>query len=515
MASNVHNKCHMSTTSHNERSSGVLLHATSLPGPFGIGDLGPTAFRWLETLAAARQVWWQLLPVGPTGYGDSPYQSPSTFAGNPNLISPEALRNEKLASTSEIDAAVLPDGPVDYTSVIANKQRLIATAFERFQAGDAEQLRTPFQKFIEQEREWLDDYALFAAIKEHERGRPWWKWPRSLAFREQSALAAISEKLKDQIDSQRFGQFLFYRQWAELRRYGVALGIRLFGDLPIYVAEDSAEVWRYPELFMLDVNRRPTEMAGVPPDYFSATGQLWGNPPYRWETHRATAFAWWTQRIRSALRLFDQVRLDHFRGIEAFWAVPAGEETAVNGRWLPGPGEELLSALADNLGRLPIVAEDLGVITPAVDRLREQFGLLGMRILQFAFGGAVEGRFLPHNFNRDLLVATGTHDNDTSRGWFAGLDGIELRSFAGYVPGAQEDPVWSLIRTAWASVAAQAVAPLQDLLDLPTSARMNKPGTASGNWRWRAREKDTSHPAWVERLAVLSRVYQRTSPIPA
>lgn len=516
-----------------QRSSGVLLPAPSLPGPFGIGDIGPVALRWIDALAAAGQTWWQVLPVGPTGYGDSPYQSPSTFAGNLNLISPEWLCEERLASTSDVAAAMSPSArgaegegtskapspltpfpggegkPIDYTTAIRSKSQILAIAHRRFQAGDAPSLREPFRVFVENEASWLHDYSLFAAIKDRHGQAPWWQWPRALAMREAEALESTARDLDEAIQTQRFGQFLFFRQWFRMRSHAANRGVRLFGDLPIYVAEDSADVWRHPELFALDDQRRPRLVAGVPPDYFSATGQLWGNPIYEWDAHRQNGFRWWINRVRHVLSLFDQIRIDHFRGLEAFWAVPASHDTAAGGKWMPGPREALLSALQSEIGALPVVAEDLGFITPEVDALRERFGLPGMRILQFAFGGAVEERFLPHRFTRDLLVATGTHDNDTTRGWFDSLTSAERHSFSAYAPEADLDPVWALIRLGWASVAEQAIAPFQDLLGLGSDARLNRPGTASGNWRWRAVESDVMKPEWKERLADYGRVYER------
>ncbi|MCI0702116.1 MAG: 4-alpha-glucanotransferase, partial [Planctomycetia bacterium] len=334
---------------------------------------------------------------------------------------------------------------------------------------------------------------------------------KPLAHREPDALRTISEKLSDEIEAQRFGQFLFFRQWSALREYAASRGVHLLGDLPIYVAEDSADVWAHPELFLLDANRRPVFVAGVPPDYFSSTGQLWGNPVYDWSAHRSTEFRWWSARMRLALRLFDLVRIDHFRGIEAFWAVPAGDSTAEGGRWLAGPRDELLGALRAALGNLPVVAEDLGFISPEVDALRERFELPGLRVLQFAFGGAVEARFLPHRYTSDLLVTTGTHDNDTTRGWFEKLTSAERQAFESYVPGAEADPVWTLIRLAWSSVAELAFAPLQDLLGRGSESRMNTPGIASGNWRWRVTATEMSNSAWVDRLADFTRVYERTA----
>ncbi|MCS6865165.1 MAG: 4-alpha-glucanotransferase [Gemmataceae bacterium] len=499
----------MSSPTPIARSSGILLHLTSLPGPFGIGDLGPGARQWLDSLAAARQRWWQVLPVVPTGYGDSPYQSPSTFAGNLNFLSPEVLAAEGLVSATDVTACELPAGPIHYAAVIAAKKQLLALAYARFRAGAAAALRVPFQSFCDQEAAWLNDYALFVAIKDHMGGRPWWQWPQSLAQRDPDALRTIREKLAEAIETYRFGQFLFFRQWTQLRAEAHQRGIRLLGDIPIYVADDSADVWAHPELFLLDENRRPLFVAGVPPDYFSRTGQLWGNPVYDWNAHRRTVYRWWVARLQATLRWVDLVRIDHFRGIEAYWAVPAGDATAENGRWVPGPREELLEALRTALGQLPVVAEDLGFITPEVDELRERFHLPGMRVLQFAFGGEVEARFLPHRYSRNLLVTTGTHDNDTTRGWFEKLTAEERGAYEAYVPEATRDPVWALIRTGWASVADVAVAPLQDVLELGSEARLNTPGVASGNWVWRASEAQITDRTWIDRLAEYTQVYER------
>lgn len=491
------------------RSSGILLHLTSLPGPFGIGDLGPVARKWLDSLAAARQRWWQVLPVVPTGYGDSPYQSPSTFAGNLNFLSPEVLAAEGLVSATEVERCELPPGPVNYAAVIPAKKELLTTAYARFRAGDAPALRGPFQQFCEQEAGWLNDYALFIAIKEHLGGIPWWQWPQPLAQREPDALHAIGAKLREAIETHRFGQFLFFRQWDQLRGYAHQRGIHLLGDIPIYVADDSADVWAHPDLFLLDENRRPLFVAGVPPDYFSSTGQLWGNPVYDWNAHRRTVYRWWVARLQATLKLVDLVRVDHFRGIEAYWAVPAGDATAENGRWVPGPRDELLDALRTALGQLPVVAEDLGFITPEVDELRERFHLPGMRVLQFAFGGEVEARFLPHRYSPNLLVTTGTHDNDTTRGWFEKLTADERRAYESYVPEAARDPVWALIRTGWASVANLAFAPLQDFLELGSESRLNTPGVGSGNWVWRATEAQITDRTWIDRLAEYTQIYER------
>jgi 4-alpha-glucanotransferase len=493
------------------RSSGVLLHPTSLPGPFGIGDLGPEAFSWLAALSRMGQSSWQMLPVGPTGYGDSPYQLLSTFAGNINLISPARLVEEGLATLGDEDGCFLAaTEAVRYADVIPRKRRLVQQAWARFAAGNGpSNLHEGFTRFREHEAAWLEDFALFMAIKDEHGGKPWWEWPPRLAFRDDSALRAANQELAGEIDVHRFGQFLFFHQWNELRNFSQGNGVRIIGDLPIYVAEDSADVWANPGLFLQGPDHRPRFAAGVPPDYFSATGQLWGNPIYDWDSHCKTGYRWWIDRIRAALRLFDVIRFDHFRGIESFWAVPFGAATAEGGQWLPGPGASLLDALQNAIGELPIIAEDLGVITPQVDALRERFGLPGMRILQFAFGGAIESRFLPHRYSPNIAVYTGTHDNDTTAGWLDKLGEPERQQFARYAPASAEGPVRTLVRLAWASVADLAIAPLQDLLGLGSSARLNTPGTSSGNWEWRAPSGLFQHAEWMDWLSEITAVYER------
>jgi 4-alpha-glucanotransferase len=492
-----------------ERSAGILLHPTSLPAPCGIGDLGPAAYAWVDALARACQSWWQILPLGPTGYGDSPYQSFSAFAGNPNLISPELLVREGLLNTVDCAGENWPADQVDYERVIPYKAALTVRAWENFQAGRAPTLRPAFEEFCGREAAWLDELALFLAIKEAQGGVSWYEWPEELILRKPAALQHTRQALAESIELHRFRQFLFSRQWGALKQYARERGIRLIGDVPIFTAGDSADVWTHPELFRLDARRRPAVVSGVPPDYFSKTGQLWGNPLYNWEAHQRSGYAWWTARLRAALKQVDLIRLDHFRGFEAYWEVPAGQPTAEKGRWVKGPGADLFRVLRDKLGSLPLIAEDLGVITPEVRQLRLQFDLPGMRILQFAFGGAPERRFLPHRHEPNTVVYTGTHDNDTTQGWFQKLTEDELRFFRGYAPSTDGDVSWDLIRLAWMSVAHRAITPLQDVLSLGSEARMNYPGTPSGNWRWRFRAEMLTDKL-LDRLAELTVIYERS-----
>jgi 4-alpha-glucanotransferase len=494
----------------NERTSGVLLHPVSLPGPYGIGDIGGPAQVWARLLSQARQTWWQLLPLGPTGFGDSPYQSSSSFAGNPNLLSPDLLVEDGLLDRSELAAWHLPAGRIDYERVIRNKKTMLDLTWERFQRTN--NLRSDFDRFRADEAGWLDDFSLYTAIKQSEGERSWTQWPAELAQRKPSALADARRQLQGAMALHQFAQFLFFRQWRRLRDEAARLGVKLIGDVPIYVAFDSADVWANPELFQLDHERKPIVVSGVPPDYFSATGQLWGNPIYDWDRMRTDHFAWWSKRLSAALRLFDVVRLDHFRGIDAYWAVPAGNQTAEHGRWLPGPKDELLTALHQSIGNLPIIAEDLGFITDEVEALRTRFALPGMRILQFAFGGAVEERFLPHRFDVNTIVYTGTHDNDTTQGWFSHLTDAERRGLFRYSPEAERSPTEALIRLAWASVAGCAIVPFQDVLGLGSEARLNTPGTTSDNWRWRA-PAESLVPERFQFLRELSEVYQRNTSI--
>jgi 4-alpha-glucanotransferase len=492
-----------------ERSSGILLHPTSLPGPFGIGDLGPQALRWVDRLHEAGQSVWQILPLGPAGYGDSPYQCFSVFAGNPWLISPDGLVADGLLTRAEADDhPPFAEEKADYGGAIAHKRRILQTAHERFRAGAAPALRGAWQSFRVEESGWLDGYALYLALKRAHGDQPWWEWESDLALCRPRALQRARKNLATEIDEAAFEQFHFLRQWDAVRQHARERGVRIIGDTPLYVAPDSAEVWMHKELFAVDGEGRPTAVAGVPPDYFSATGQLWGNPLYRWEVLQAEDFRWWADRIRAALRLYDTVRLDHFRGFQAYWEIPAGAPTAETGRWVAGPGAGLFTALEQALGGLPFIAEDLGVITDDVTALREQFSLPGMRVLQFAFGDDSRNPFLPHNYEPRTVAYTGTHDNDTTRGWFAALGEGERDRVRRYLARDGSDIAWDFIRLAWASVAETAVAPLQDVLNLGSEGRMNHPGQTMGNWTWRFREGDWT-PEVANRLNELSILYGR------
>jgi len=484
-----------------KRASGILLHPTSLPGPFGIGDLGPEARRFADFLARAGQGIWQVLPLGPTGFGDSPYQCFSAFAGNPVLISPEKLVEQELLSAADLDAhpAFPAAARVEYELANRFKFVLLQRAAANFRRQASPEQRRAFEDFTRENADWLDDYALFMALKEAHGGEAVWiRWEPGAALRQPEALARWRARLADAIESWKLWQFLFTTQWNELKQYCNRLGIQLMGDVPIYVAHDSADVWGHRELFCLDANGEPEKLAGVPPDYFSATGQLWGNPIYRWEEHARDGYQWWVERFKSVFSRIDICRIDHFRGFAAHWEVPAGETTAINGRWVPGPGAALFEAVERSLGKLPIIAENLGVITEDVEALRNRFGFPGMSILQFAFGNDPQAPdFKPHNYPRNRVAYTGTHDNDTTVGWWtSGGEGNSTRTpedihrergFArSYLDLHEGDEInWVFIRTVMASVADLAIYPLQDVLGLGSEARMNLPGTSSGNWRWR------------------------------
>jgi 4-alpha-glucanotransferase len=453
-----------------------------------------------------------LLPLAPTGYADSPYQCLSTFAGNFYLISPEVLIQDGLLNRAAVAGNSFPADRADFDTVIPFKVKLLTLAWRNFEAGAAPALRPEFDQFCQVEAPWLEDFALFMALKDAHGGASWLTWEPELMARQPAALAQARAALDQAVWQHKFRQFLFSRQWRALKKYANDRGVKIIGDVPIFVAGDSADVWSNPEGFCLDEHRRPRLVAGVPPDYFSATGQLWGNPLYHWEALQQTGYAWWIARVRAAFAQVDLVRIDHFRGFEAYWEVSAADKTAERGRWVKGPGADLFDRLAEALNDLPIIAEDLGTITPEVDALRTRYNFPGMRILQFAFAGAVEERFLPHCFERNTVVYTGTHDNDTTRGWYASAAEAE-RTFLGRYLGAAVDESqisWALMRLAWASVADLAVAPLQDVLNLGSEARMNLPGRASGWWRWRFTE-DQLTGSVLDRLGELTETYRRAA----
>jgi 4-alpha-glucanotransferase len=503
-----------------DRRSGILLHPTSLPGPHGAGDLGAAAHRFARWLSDAGQRLWQVLPLGPTGFGDSPYQALSGHAGNPLLVSLEVLRNEGWLSDADLAGAPAGDGAsAELDAALAWKRERLARAAAAFARGAAGGASADLEAFRAREAGWLRDWALFAALKAEHGGRPWTAWPAPLARRAPAALDAARARHAQAIFAEEFAQWCFSRQWEALRDRCRALDIALVGDVPIYVAHDSAEVWSRPDLFRLDAGGAPVAVAGVPPDYFSAAGQLWGNPLYDWDAVARDGCAFWIDRIRAALSRVDRIRLDHFRGFEAYWEVPAGAATAEGGRWLPGPGAALLSALERALGPLPFIAENLGVITPEVEALRHRFRLPGMAVLQFAFGDDPQARsFRPHNYGRDTVAYTGTHDNDTATGWWRGGAGDSVRTaqavarekaFArDYLATDGREMSWVMIRALLASVADTAIVPLQDVLGLGSEARMNVPATVGRNWRWRFRDGDLreEHAA---RLLDLVRLYDR------
>ena len=490
------------------RASGILLHPTSLPGPHGIGALGPEAFAFVDFLAAAGQSVWQILPLGPTGYGDSPYSSLSDFAGNPLLICLERLVEAGDLTPDELAGVMIPEGVTAFAEVHEIKGRLLPLAARRFQDRADPERRAGFEAFCGRQAAWLDDYALFSALRRHFDDQPWYRWPAGVRNREAQELARWRGELAAPVFAERYAQFVFDEQWQALKSYANGRGIDILGDIPIFVALDSADVWAHPDLFRLDAKGEPTVVAGVPPDYFSATGQRWGNPLYRWERLAETDFAWWLERFQRNLELADLVRIDHFRGFEACWVIPATEETAERGEWEKVPGAALFQRLAQEFGEAPIIAEDLGVITPEVEALRDRFGFPGMKILHFAFGSGPANPYLPHNLPPACVLYTGTHDNDTTLGWWRSLDPETRASVDAYLgPGAEEMP-WALIRLGLASVARLAIFPLQDLLALGSEARLNTPGRPEGNWGWRFLPGVLT-PDLQQRLAELCHTYGR------
>ncbi len=471
------------------RQSGVLMHPTSLPGPHGIGDFGAQAFRFVDWLADAGQELWQVMPLGPTGYGDSPYSSPSAFAGNPLLISLEWLRGDGLLDDTDLhDAPFFPDHFVDFGPVAAYKDSMLRKSFESFEAGLGVQLVPEFLLFCEQEAWWLDDYAMFMSIKQTNGMRSWQDWDRPLRMREAGAIDSFAVEHAKEVRFIKFVQFQFQRQWFELRAHANTRGVRIIGDIPIFVAEDSADVWANKMQFKVDAEGRALAVAGVPPDPFSATGQIWGNPLYDWHSMRGNDYLWWRQRIRRTIQLVDIVRIDHFRGFAAAWVVPVGADTAAEGHWERSPGGEVFAAIQREMGEVPVIIEDLGVITPDVVALREILDFPGMNVLQFAFENDPANVYLPHNHRTHSVVYTATHDNQTTIGWFASRSEAERAAIQSYLGRDGSDIAWDLIRMALSSVANTAIISMQDVLRLDDAARMNTPGRALGNWSWRCHE---------------------------
>lgn len=502
------------------RSSGIILHPTSLPTRYGIGDLGEGAYKFVDFLEASCQHIWQILPLGQTGFGDSPYQCLSAFAGNTLLISPDKL--VEAGFLQEEDLTPVPNFPadkVDFGKVIEYKKRILAKAFERFKRTTDTGLRADFLGFCQKESDWLEDYALFLVLKKMHGGSAWCNWDPSFALRDSAAIERVKEEKCEQIEAEKFYQYLFFKQWLALRAYCNQKEISIVGDVPIFVAYDSSDVWTKPEQFKLNAKGEPTVVAGVPPDYFSATGQLWGNPLYDWDVMRSQNFSWWVGRMKAILQMVDIIRIDHFRGFAACWEIPGGDKTAERGRWVEVPGRELFIRLKEVLGELPIIVEDLGVITPDVEQLRDDFGFPGMRILQMAFRDDSNNMDLPHNYIRNCVVHTGTHDNDTIIGWYNSEAGAgstrdaaqienERNSCLKYLRSNGKEINWDFIAAAFASVADLAIVPLQDVLGLGSHSRMNLPASQEGNWMWRLQENELNDSI-AERLKDLTVAYGR------
>jgi len=494
-----------------ERSSGILFHPTSLPGKYGIGTLGKEAYAFIDFLKKSRQKLWQIFPLGPTGYGDSPYQSFSSFAGNPYLIDFDLLIEAHLLSEEDLRDVFFGDNEeyIDYGAIYNQKYPLLRKAYENFKSSDNHEMRENLEDFKRENASWLNDYSLYISLKNHFNGLPWNEWAHDIKNREHGAMEHYRNELADDIEYHNFIQFLFFKQWGDVKRYANENGIKIIGDIPIFVAADSSDAWANPEIFLFDEERKPVKVAGVPPDYFSATGQLWGNPLYNWQKLKETNYSWWVERVRANLSTCDIIRIDHFRGFEAYWAVPYGDDTAINGQWEPGPGIDLFNAIKSQLGELPIIAEDLGLMTQGVIDLREATGFPGMKILGFAFDSGEENDYLPHTYTKNCVVYTGTHDNDTLIGWFQKAKEEDRQFARDYLNSRSDDEIhWDAIRGAWSSVANMAISPVQDFLGLGSEARINTPGVAAGNWQWRLRHEVLTDEL-AERIAKLTRVYSR------
>ncbi len=485
------------------------MHPTSFPDKYGIGTFGDTAYKFIDFLTQSNQSLWQILPLGPTGYGNSPYQCHSAFALNPYLIDLELLKNDGwLSDDNLVISTPFNDSAVEYENVIRFKVPLLVKAYHNFKKQNNKETINEFEAFCNQHSSWLNDYALFMAIKNKFGGKPWDLWPEPIAKRDVNTITNLATELQEQINTHKFIQFAAFRQWLNLRKYANDNAILIVGDIPLYIAPDSSDAWSEGSILQLDKQGKPELVAGVPPDYFCETGQLWGNPVYNWSHLSETGFQWWVERVRANLELFDYIRVDHFRGLSEFWGVPFGETTAINGKWYPVPGHKLFETLQDKIPQLAIIAEDLGVITDDVVKLRDDFGLMGMKILQFAFDSAEENDFLPHNYTKNTVVYTGTHDNDTTRGWYNKASEKD-RAFARDYLNCDADNIhWGFIRATLASVSNWAITPMQDILNLDSSARMNMPGSESGNWRWRITE-DAITREITDKLKHLTAIYGR------
>lgn len=509
-----------------ERSSGILLHPTSFAGKYGIGTLGEKAFEFIDFLKKSNQKLWQIFPLGPTGYGDSPYQAFSSFAGNPYLIDFDLLIKDNLLKESDFDGINFGDNNeyIDYGAIYNEKYPLLKKAYENYKnidfdsvkENDTEEneekklnLKEKFELFKEKNVSWLEDYSLFISLKNHFNGLPWNEWENDIKNREENAITKYKNEIFDEIEYQKFIQFLFFTQWENVKKYANENGVKIIGDIPIFVAADSADAWANPEIFLFDEDRKPVKVAGVPPDYFSATGQLWGNPLYDWDKLKETGYKWWIDRVKANLELCDIIRIDHFRGFDEYWAVPFGNLTAENGEWEKGPGMDLFNAIKNELGDLPIIAEDLGTMTDGVINLREDTGFPGMKILGFAFDSGEENEYLPHTYTKNCVVYTGTHDNDTIIGWFDKAKEEDKQFAKDYLNCRNDNEFhWDTIRYAWNSVANIALAPIQDFLGLGSEARINTPGVASGNWQWRLKENVLTDEL-AEKIAKLTKIYAR------
>ena len=496
-------------TKKNLRNSGILMHISSLPGKYGIGTFGKEAYSFIDFLQDAGQKLWQILPLGHTGYGDSPYQCYSAFAGNPLFVDTEMLIDEDLLKTSDIPHDInFEETEFDTFKTAEFITPLLKKAIDNFHKSSSASDKEAFDLFCHQQAYWLDDYALFISLKKQFNNAPWYDWESGFRLREAVVIEKARQALADEIRFQKTLQYIFFRQWMQLKSYANEKGIKIMGDIPLYVAYDSADAWANPDIFLFDKDRKPLAVAGVPPDYFSETGQLWGNPLYNWEHVKSHGFSWWIDRIKANFKLFDILRIDHFRGLSAFWAVPYGEETAIKGEWVPAPGMALFETLLQELGPIPIVAEDLGVITEDVELLRDTFSFPGMKILQFAFDSSEDNEFLPHTYTRNCIVYTGTHDNDTTVGWYSAATEEDKAFMHSYFNFKPEKVHWELIRLAWASVAQTAIAPMQDILGLGSEHRMNLPGKPTGYWKWRL-DKSLISPEISQRLKKITEIYSR------